>query len=161
MLMERITKKSAGAVLCVVNGTDVEVLLLLQSNERYGREGKPVIDIGPKGNIEENEDERTAALREVNEETGLTPMLDDKFRELTKYEFEDISRESGKLAKIKKSVVYFLAYIKQEDVARVKLSGEHMGCKLVRIDEALREVRHESQRRVLRVVQRYISGADR
>jgi 8-oxo-dGTP pyrophosphatase MutT (NUDIX family) len=149
--------KSAGAVLCLVEKGSAQVLLLLQNNAFYGR-NKPeaVIDIGPKGKINEGEDERAAALREIKEETGLELKLDDRFKEELVYQFDDISRASGKLAHIKKTVVFFLAYITQEDVDSIVLTEAHVGCRLLRIGEAMREVRHESQKKVLRVVEEYI-----
>ncbi len=155
--METAEQKSAGAILCMVNDGDIEILLLYQNNSRYNRESRePVVDIGPKGQLNENEDERQAALREIKEETGLTPKLDDKFREELDYSYDDISRETGRMTRISKKVVFFLAYITQDDIEKITLSQEHLGCKMVRIDEAIGGTRHRNQKRILGVVKRYI-----
>ncbi|MCL1465365.1 bis(5'-nucleosyl)-tetraphosphatase [Argonema galeatum] len=76
----------------------------------------------PKGHIEAGEDEWSCALRELHEETGIeasTLHLDEEFRFTDTYQTR-YKRFGGK--KVNKTVVIFLAWLKQE--VNVKVS-EH------------------------------------
>jgi bis(5'-nucleosidyl)-tetraphosphatase len=155
--METEQQVSAGALLCLIGHGDIEVLLLTQNSAFYNRTDKAaVVDLGPKGQVKVGENEKDAALREIKEEVGLHIDLDENFREESSYTFDAISRITGKRAHISKKVVFFLAYITQEDVDKIKLSEEHLGCRLVNIDEAIQGTRHDGQKRILRVLKEYI-----
>ena len=60
----------------------------------------------PKGHIDENENEKETALREIKEEVGLDVVIDCGFRTIDTYSSAD---------GIIKDVVYFVAYSKSTD----------------------------------------------
>jgi 8-oxo-dGTP pyrophosphatase MutT (NUDIX family) len=96
----------------------------------------------PKGNIESWETEKEAAIREAEEETGISNLrLIKNFEEKIKYFY----RKRGK--SISKTVVYFLAETKQKDV---RLSFEHRGYMWLRFKEALSTLSYGNDRRILR-----------
>jgi 8-oxo-dGTP pyrophosphatase MutT (NUDIX family) len=157
--IETEEENSAGAILCYVRNGDIEILLLTQNNAYYNRIAKaPVIDLGPKGQIQKGESEKDAALREIKEEIGLDLNLDEKFKEDLFYVFDAKSKLIGKRVHIRKKVAFFMAYITQGDIDNIKLSEEHLGCRLVNIENAIRETRHEDQKRVLRALKGYIES---
>ena len=89
--IEALYEKSAGAVVYTVIDNTVRFLLIKSQNG----------DISfPKGHIEQGEDEKSAALREINEETSITARLCEGFKEQIEYVMP-----SGKT----KRVVYFVA----------------------------------------------------
>lgn len=99
-----LVEKSAGAVV-FHRGEEIEYLLLLSTYWGF-----------PKGRIEENEDERTAALREVREETGLEVTLLKGFRELDQYWYQ------RKGQRIRKEAVFFIG---EAAGTGAKVSWEH------------------------------------
>lgn len=156
--MDIIEQTSAGAILCVKKDADTDVVLLVQNNAFYKRSKKEaVIDIGPKGRVNKGETIKDAALREIREETGLDVTLDEGFMKELHYEFEDIAHETGRMARIKKTVMFYIAYISESDIDRIKLSEEHIGCRLLPIDDAIKQIRHENQKEILRAVAGYVN----
>jgi len=87
-----LSEKSCGAVIYRRKSGNLEFLLI--KNRRGGNWGFP------KGHIERGEDEKTTALREVKEETGLDVRLTEGFRSLSEYHPR---------GRIFKQVVFFLA----------------------------------------------------
>ncbi len=64
-------ERSCGAVILRGTGEATRVLVIRQ------RAGRSTL---PKGHVEQNETDEQAALREIQEETGLMPRLDTGFR---------------------------------------------------------------------------------
>ena len=130
--MFMIQEKSAGLVIFQKNNGELQYLLLHYSHGHWGF---------PKGNIEFEETEKAAAIREAIEETGLR-----SFRFITdfKEQIEYFYRKRGET--IHKQVIYFLAEIEEGDV---KLSFEHIGYKWLTFDEALNLVYFENDKKVL------------
>jgi 8-oxo-dGTP pyrophosphatase MutT (NUDIX family) len=129
------------------------MLLFTQNNETFMRPAdyETVIDIGAKGAIENGETPKEAALRELREETGLTLKLDGHFEARDTYEFDVLDPFTKEVREhIRKSVVYFLAFAKEEDTARVRLSPEHISYEVVRVSKALELLKYESQKDVVR-----------
>lgn len=85
-------EKSCGAVVFRQAETELEFLIIRHVNGNHWS--------FPKGHVEDGENESQTALREIEEETGLTVVLDTRFRETTTY-----SPKEGVI----KEVVYFIA----------------------------------------------------
>ena len=103
------TERSAGVIVFRDSPAGREYLLLRSaSGGHWGF---------PKGRVEPDEDEMNAALRELQEEAGITVEILPGFREVIQYEFARGSKN------FYKEVVYFLG---QARSFSVKLSGEHL-----------------------------------
>ena len=90
----------------------------------------------PKGNIEVGETEEQTALRELEEETGITDAkIIPGFKGTVSYFY----RREGKT--IHKTVVDFLAETQTE---KVTLSHEHIGFKWLGYEEALKQLTFKS-----------------
>src|SRR5687768_13171291 len=84
----------------------------------------------PKGHLKKHEDEREAALRELEEETGIGEIeLMDDFRHEIVYFFRPPGR-----ALVRKTVVFFIGEVQGE---KVKISHEHVGYEWLRGEEAV------------------------
>src|SRR3989338_5143042 len=82
-----------------------------------------------KGHIEEGENQEQAALREIEEETGITDLkIIPGFKEYIKYFFRNnydmVKEDKNKAPWIFKLVVFYLA---QTQTEVVKISDEHIG----------------------------------
>ena len=95
-----------------------------------------------KGHVEKGEDDLTAALRELQEETGI-----DDAEPLTGFSHEmEYFFRHPKRGLIKKTVMYFIA--RARDV-RVKVSDEHEGYAWLPLDQARERVTFANARQVL------------
>ena len=96
----------------------------------------------PKGHVERDEDDESAALRELAEETGIKDAsLVPGFRHEIEYFFRD--KRKGL---IRKTVVFFLAETSRK---RVTLSHEHTGSAFLPFDAARKRLTYASARAVL------------
>ena len=100
----RLIEKSAGAIV-FYRGEPIEYLLLLSTYWGFA-----------KGRIEKEEDERTAALREVREETGLEVAIVEGWREVDDYWYQ------LKGQRVHKQAVFFVAQALSRES---KISWEH------------------------------------
>lgn len=131
-------ERSAGAVVFSINSEPIYLIL------QYGSGHWDF----PRGNVEKNEKEITAAKREILEETGLSDLeFVFGFREKVKFFY----RRKGK--NIRKEVIYFLAKTNTKDV---RLSFEHKDYRWLPYKEALNLLTYETSREVLRKAHRYI-----
>ncbi|MFP3871516.1 MAG: NUDIX domain-containing protein [Candidatus Natronoplasma sp.] len=108
----------------------------------------------PKGHIEEGETTREAALRELEEETGITRdelELEDGFQD----EIEYFYKKKGELSH--KKVIYLLGETEKEDV---ELSIEHQGSTWLPYDEAKEKVTFRNAKALLKKAQTHLKKED-
>ena len=123
--------------------------------------GKPteflLLDYGrhwdyPKGHVEPGEDDLTAALRELEEETGITDVTPaDGFQHEMTYFF----RGKKDNALVKKTVVFFLGRTHAKDV---KLSHEHEDFAFLPYDEALKRVTYANAKAALKEAKQFLDA---
>jgi bis(5'-nucleosidyl)-tetraphosphatase len=124
-------------------------------NDKDARRLYLVLDYGrfwdyPKGHVEKGEDDLTAALRELEEETGICDVTQvEGFSHELKYFFR-----KGKTL-IRKTVGFFLA---QSETDKVKLSDEHAGYEWLPIDEALKRVTYPSSRKAMQEAEAFLES---
>lgn len=106
----------------------------------------------PKGHLERGEDDLTAALRELGEETGLddVTLVDGYSREISYY-----FRARGDGGVVRKDVCFFLG---RTATKAVRLSEEHVGYAFLPFDEALARVKYPTAKELLRQAERRLSG---
>ena len=139
-----IIEHSAGFIIYrhPANGGEIEYLVL-----DYGRHWDFV-----KGHVEKGEDDLTAALRELREETGLQSVrVNPDFRHQITYYFRE--RKKGL---IRKSVMFFLA---ETDAANsdIVLSHEHQAFEFLPFAAAVKRVTFANARQVLRLANDQLS----
>ena len=104
----------------------------------------------PKGHVEAGEDDVTAALRELREETGIADArVLPEFRQDITYFFRD--RKKGL---IRKTVAFFLAETAAESVT---LSDEHVGYAFLPFDEALARLNYPNAKSILQAAQNHLA----
>jgi bis(5'-nucleosidyl)-tetraphosphatase len=107
----------------------------------------------PKGHIENGEDEKAAALRELAEETGISDArLSDEFRRQINYFFRDKHKNL-----IRKEVVFFVA---ETETSEVKLSHEHVDYDFLPLEDAKRKLSFKSSRQLLEAADAYLNNGD-
>lgn len=95
-----------------------------------------------KGRIEKDEQPREAALRETQEETGITDIkFIDGFEEKIQYTYQ----YGGK--PVRKQVIFFLARTKTMDV---KISDEHVNYAWLEFDEAFEKTTYKNAKDLLK-----------
>ena len=110
-------EKSCGAIVYRKYHGNTEILLVKHVKSGYWS--------FPKGHMEDGETEGQTAAREIAEETGVDVFVDTGFRETVTY---NLKRD------IKKTVVYFLARAKKNNVL-VPQKSEISGIRWVEIDK--------------------------
>jgi bis(5'-nucleosidyl)-tetraphosphatase len=96
----------------------------------------------PKGKLESNETDLQAALRELNEETGISVVkLDEDFYEKVIYKYGDYRG-----GMIQKQVAFFLGSTAQE---KITLSHEHDDSAWLPFHEAISRVTFDSAQHLL------------
>ncbi|MEM4152741.1 MAG: NUDIX domain-containing protein [Candidatus Pacearchaeota archaeon] len=130
-------EKSCGVIIFRKENKKILYLLLYR---KASKQYKEMWDF-PKGNIEKNESEKEAAVREVKEETGI---VDLKFISSFKESINFFYRKDNKL--IFKTVIFLLAETNQEEI---KLSFEHDDYKWATFNEALKLLTHKNSKEIL------------
>ncbi len=123
-----LNEKSAGAVV-FYRGDSIEYLLLLSTYWGF-----------PKGIIEAGEDERTAAAREVREETVLEIELLEGFRDVDDYWYQ------RKGQRVHKQAIYFLGQAKSRET---KISWEHQDIAWLTYEQAMDRLKFAGLRDLL------------
>ena len=106
----------------------------------------------PKGHIEEGEKSFRAALREVQEETGLRP------RELNLREFFKIHDKFFLWKDGRRVFKIVTLYLAETVNPRVQISHEHQGYGWFLYKEALKVAKYDSVRRILKRAYDTVSG---
>lgn len=107
----------------------------------------------PKGHVEKGESEMQTALRELQEETGITQAeVLEGFRERVEYSFRRGRRS------IRKEVIYYIACTAEESV---KLSHEHQASQWLPPEAALERLTYENSRGVLKSALAHLSDMNR
>ena len=104
----------------------------------------------PKGHLEADEDDRSAALRELREETGIEAELIPGFSHEIGYTFRSSSK-----GLVHKNVIFFLARALSTDV---HLSDEHVAYDWLDRDAALRRLTFENARQVLSAAAEFLDA---
>jgi len=128
-------ERSAGAVV-FHRGERIEYLLLLSTYWGF-----------PKGLIEPGEDEATAALREIREETGLSVALLAGFRTVDEYWY----RRGD--ARIKKQAIYFAA---ESPTCEARISHEHYELAWLDYNSAMARLDFVNLRETLRKANEFV-----
>ncbi len=132
-----LNEKSAGAVV-FYRGDSIEYLLLLSTYWGF-----------PKGIIEAGEDERTAAVREVREETDLEVTLLEGFREVDDYWYQ------RKGQRVHKQAIFFLGQAHSRDAKR---SWEHEDIAWLSYEQAMEKLKFAGLRNLLTKADDFLKG---
>ncbi|MBR3383043.1 MAG: NUDIX domain-containing protein [Clostridia bacterium] len=138
---EYVMEKSCGAVLYKM--VDGKPRFVLVRGAVFGF---------PKGHVERGETERETALREIREETGVTPVLDTSFR-------REVIYRSPRFRNGKKRVVFFTAECPEDETPEA--CGETKELLFVTLDEALKILKLDTLRQVLLDASAHISKKNR
>lgn len=103
----------------------------------------------PKGKIEAGENNEAAALREIQEETGLTVQLDPDFEHRLFYKFKN---RDGELTS--KQVVFFTAQTHTKDVT---LSDEHTDFRWLAYEKARAMLTYDNAVNLLDIAHAFIT----
>lgn len=140
------TQYSAGGVAFRSNGGEIEIALILTNNERRWQL--------PKGHLDPGETAEQAALREVAEEAGIECDLLEPILEI-KYRFTHHGK-NGPLRILKFVNFYLMRYV-SGDVA--DHDDEVAEARWLPIDEALKTLYHEDEKRVVTAANEILKGS--
>lgn len=131
-------EKSCGAVLYSDEDEERKFLLVKNMSGHIGF---------PKGHIELYESEIETAEREVWEETGVHPHIEEGFREFYSYSVNSF---------VKKQAIYFVAKFKKSDIQmNIMEISEY---KLVTFEEGMKVLNYSHDRSILAKANRFISS---
>jgi bis(5'-nucleosidyl)-tetraphosphatase len=104
-----------------------------------------------KGHVENGEDDLTAALRELQEETSLkNATLSPGFHHEIQYYFRDRKHQL-----VHKHVIFFLAEVGQD---LIRLSDEHVGYAYLPFEATMKRLTYASCREILRLAQAHLQS---
>jgi bis(5'-nucleosidyl)-tetraphosphatase len=134
-------EKSAGVLIFRISIPARKYLLL-----DYGRHWD-----FPKGHVESGEDLLQTALRELEEETGITDaQLIPGFSHDIKYFFRDKKKKL-----VHKTVWFCLAETK---TSRIRLSDEHVGSEFLEFEPALKRLTYPAAKSLLRHAEEFLNN---
>lgn len=133
-----IREKSCGAVVYTRFGAEIRYLIVQMQLGHFGF---------PKGHVEGEETEIQTAAREIQEETGVDPVIDPNFRKSVEYSpYEGCVKE----------VVYFFA--SANDPAAVRQEAEIKEILWLSFERALAALTYENDRKILIAAHDFIKG---
>jgi bis(5'-nucleosidyl)-tetraphosphatase len=136
-------EKSAGIIVFRKEKDEIFYLILHYDAEHWDF---------PKGHLETGEDEIKAAVRELEEETGIKEIkIIEGFREIISYYFKDKNNNL-----IHKYVMFFLAETNEK---KVKLSSEHKGFIWLPFKNAHERVTYKNAEELLKKADRFLKNA--
>ena len=104
----------------------------------------------PKGHVDPGETDLDTALRELQEETGITAVeIIPKFQCEIRYFFRD------KKSLVQKSVVFFLASTTGDGVI---ISSEHVGYAFLPYEQALARLKYANAKAVLKIAEAHLTA---
>ena len=124
-------EKSCGGVVFTRNNDEIRYVIIQHLGGHWGF---------PKGHMEPGEEERTTALREIQEEIGISAKLIDGFRVEEQY---PLPNKPGTT----KTVVYFLAEYAGQEISHQK--EELKAAYLLSYEEAVNQLTFEETKRIL------------
>ena len=140
MVQTHIERTAGGVVIRMIEGI-IHCLVIL---DRYGQWGLP------KGHLEDGESSRQAALREVNEETGLSDLELSEQLGVTDWSFH------AKGGVVHKSGTFYLMY-SEEGNPMPQLEEGITKCVWVPAHEACRKINYKNLHQILRKAERVLT----
>jgi len=143
-----IKQKSVGVIIYRKQSRNIKYLLLLHQSGIYWKH--------PSGQVKsKKEDEMTTALRELEEETGLTKndinFISD-FKEEVNYDF-NVEIKNKRKQKINKISIFYLAQSKTD---KIKISDEHLDWGWFDYETALKRAFFPRQQDLLKKANQFI-----
>lgn len=127
----------SGAILFTKAGGVLHYVIVAEKDGHFGL---------PKGHVEAGESEREAALREIQEETGLCPRILEGFLIQTEY-----PSLSGGI----KYTTYFLAQFSPQEPLRYNRE-ELSGAELLPFEDAYAKIKHPQLKEALKKADRFL-----
>ncbi len=141
MTQSRVNRTAGGVVARMIEG----VIHCLVIRDRYGQWGLP------KGHLEHGESSKQAALREVNEETGLSDLELGIQLGVTDWSFRT---ESGV---VHKSGTFYLMYSEEGD-PKPEFEEGITECVWVPAHEACSKINYQNLHQIVQEAQRVLAG---
>jgi len=138
--MKTIFEKSCGVVVFHEKNATREYLLLHYPSGHW--------DL-PKGHVEKEETEHQTALRELEEETGISDVkLLDGYREVIRYTYQHAGQTYTK------DVIYFLG---KSDGREIKISHEHQNWQWLPYYEAVNLLTFENAKQLVVKAEKFLN----
>ncbi len=138
---------SAGIIVYRIHHKQIEYLLLQYATGYWNFEkGKIEYEAGhwdfAKGKIENGETKQEAALRELQEEAGISATIEANFEETFSYIFHDYDKQ------LTKKTVYF--FIGEATSDTITLSHEHIDYAWLPYEQALERLTYDNAKELLK-----------